>query len=161
VIADEENHCATVQTRAMKTKEEIAKVQKKNQTYYNRRARERKLNIGDSVLLLLPTENIKLTLAWRGPYKVVERVGEVDYRIRVTPDKIKTYHINMLKKYHQRNEQRFENDDESENISESEVSKDDNRIEQVAAIACVIDDGIIEIVSLRLTMIRSYCRYTL
>jgi len=51
----------------------------------------------------------------------------------------------MLKKYHQRNEQRIENDVESENISESEVSKDDNRIiEQVAAIACVIDDGINE-----------------
>jgi len=76
--------------------EEIAKVQKRNQTYYNRRARERKLNIGDSVLLLLPTENNKLTLAWRGPYEVVEKVGEVDYRIRVTPDKIKTYHINMF-----------------------------------------------------------------
>ena len=50
----------------------------------------------------------------------------------------------MLKKYHQRNEHRIENDDESENISESEVSKDDNRIEQLAAIACVIDDGINE-----------------
>ena len=33
--------------------------------------------------------------------EVVEKVGEVDYKIRVTPDKIKTYHINMLKKYHQ------------------------------------------------------------
>ena len=65
------------------------------------RARERRLNIGDSVLLLLPTENNKLTLAWRGPYEVVERAGEVDYGIRVTPDKIKTYHVNMLKKYHQ------------------------------------------------------------
>ena len=58
--------------------EEIAKVQKIKQTYYNRRARERRLNIGDSVLLLLPTENNKLTLAWRGPYKVVEKVGEVE-----------------------------------------------------------------------------------
>ena len=34
--------------------------------------------------------------------------------------------------------------DESENTSESEVSKDDNRIEQVAALACVIDGGINE-----------------
>ena len=50
----------------------------------------------------------------------------------------------MLKKYHQRKEQRIENDDESENISESEVSKDGHRIEQVAAIACVIDDGMID-----------------
>jgi len=118
--------------------EEIAKVQKRSQTYYNRRARERRLNIGDSVLLLL------LTLAWRGPYEVVEKVGAVDYKIKVTPDKIETYDINMLKKYHQRKEQRIENDDESGNVSESEVSKDGHRIEQVAAIACVIDDGITE-----------------
>jgi len=92
--------------------------------------------------LLLPTENNKLTLAWREPYEVVEKVGEVDYKIRVTPNKIKTYHINMLQKYHQRKEQRIENDDESGNISESEVSKDGHRIEQVAAIACMIHDRI-------------------
>jgi len=102
------------------------------------------LNIGDSVLLLLPTENNKLTLAWRVPYEVVEKVSAVDCKIRVTPDKINTYHINMLKKYHQRKEQRIENDKESENINESEESKGGRRIEQVAAIACVIDDGITE-----------------
>jgi len=50
----------------------------------------------------------------------------------------------MLKKYHQRKEQRIENDDECGNVSESEVSKDGHRIEQVAAIACVIDEGITE-----------------
>ena len=50
---------------------ELAKVQPRNQKYYNRKAREWKLNVGDSVLLLLPTEKNKLTLAWRGPYKVV------------------------------------------------------------------------------------------
>ena len=68
--------------------------------------------------------DVKLQLTnfvWRGPYEVVEKVGEVDYKIRVTPDKIKTYHINMLKKYHQRKEQRIENDDESGNIRESEA----------------------------------------
>jgi len=56
-------------------------------------------------------------------YEVVERVGEVDYRIRVAPDKIKTNHRNTLKKYHQRKEQRIENDKESDNISELEVGK--------------------------------------
>ena len=60
--------------------EEIATVQKKNQTYYNKTARERKLNIGDSVLLLLPTENNKVTLVWRGLYEVLEKVGEVVYK---------------------------------------------------------------------------------
>ena len=34
--------------------------------------------------------------------------------------------------------------DGSKNITESEESKDDNRIQQVAAIACVIDDGMNE-----------------
>ena len=46
------------------------------------RARERRLNIGDSVVLLLPTENNKLTLAWRGPYEVVEKVGQVDCKTK-------------------------------------------------------------------------------
>jgi len=61
-----------------------------------KKSRERKLKVGDSVLLLLPTEKNKLTLAWRGPYKVVGVVGEVDYKIQISPDKVKTYHINML-----------------------------------------------------------------
>jgi len=82
VTAEEENHCAAVQTRAMKTKEgkpkkplnvttlpgldigpeELIEQQKANQTlktnqtYYNRRARDRRLNIGDSVLLLIPAD---------------------------------------------------------------------------------------------------------
>ena len=136
----------------------IAKVQKRNQMYYNSRAREIRLNIGDRILLLLPTENDKLTLAWRGPYEIKEKV---DYKISVTPDKIKTYHINMLKKYHQRKEHRTDNDDESGNSSKSEVSKDGHRIEQVAAIACVIDDGLMKTANLRLGMIKSYCRCTL
>ena len=40
--------------------------------------------------------------------------------------------------------QHTKNDDESGNISESEVTRDGHKIEQVAAIACVIDDGITE-----------------
>ena len=51
-------------------KHELAKVQTRNQNYYNQKTRQRKLQVGDSVLLLLPTEHNKLTLAWRGPYKV-------------------------------------------------------------------------------------------
>ena len=104
-------------------KEELAKVQVRNQKYYNKRTRDRKLQVGDrfgfadhcarleiiftylltySVLLLLPTERNKLTLAWRGPYKVIGIVGDFDYRVEVSPDKIKTYHVNMLKRYYHR-----------------------------------------------------------
>jgi len=63
--------CAAVQTRSMVAKEskptKPSKVRVRNQKYYNRRTRDRKLQVGDSVLLLLTTERNKLTLAWRGP----------------------------------------------------------------------------------------------
>jgi len=69
-------------------KNELSKVQLRNQKYYNRRTRERKLHVGDSVLLLLPTEQNKFTLAWRSPYKVVGAVREVDYKIEINPGKV-------------------------------------------------------------------------
>jgi len=55
---------------------ELMKVQNRNQKYYNRHAKNRKLNTGDSALLLLPTEHNKLTLSWRGPSKVVDKIGD-------------------------------------------------------------------------------------
>ena len=82
--------------------QELSKVQNRNETYYNRHARNRHLNVGDSVLLMLPTEHNKLTLAWRGPYKVLGKMGDVDYRVEIAPGKVKTYHINMLKHYFHR-----------------------------------------------------------
>ena len=100
------------------------------------RPENRKLNVGDSVLLLLPTERNKLTLAWRGPYKVVGVVGEVDYRIQISPDKVKTYHINMLKRYFYR-----DNDAASLTANKSQnntaQNKDNVSVEQVASVACV------------------------
>jgi len=88
-------------------KNELSKIQVWNQKYYNRRARDRKLHVGDSVLLLLPIEQNKLALAWCGPYTVVGTVGDVDYKIEINPGKVKTYQINMLTWYfHHENEQK-------------------------------------------------------
>ena len=88
-----------------------------------------------TVLLLLPTEKNKLALAWRGPYKVVGVVGEVDYRIQISPDKVKTYHINMLKRYFYR-----DNDTASLTANKSQnnmaQNKDNVSVEQAASVAC-------------------------
>ena len=35
---------------------------------------------------------------WRGPYKIVQKVGSVDYKIDME-GKIKIFHANMLKRY--------------------------------------------------------------
>src|SRR5678815_2387127 len=45
----------------------------------NKKSRNRKLEIGDKVLLLLPTSNNKLLLQWQGPLIVRDKVGAVSY----------------------------------------------------------------------------------
>ena len=59
--------------------ENLKKVQIKQKAYYDRRARSRKFDVGDKVLLLLPTDSNKLLLEWKGPYEVVEVVNRMDY----------------------------------------------------------------------------------
>ena len=78
--------------------EELQKSQKCYKKYYDRTAKSRHLEVGEQVLLLLPTENNKLLMQWRGPYTIESRVGSNDYRIKMG-SKTKTYHLYMLKKY--------------------------------------------------------------
>ena len=125
---------------------ELAKVQVRNHKYYNKRTRDRKLQVGDSVLLLLPTERNKLTLAWRGPYKVVGIVGDVDYRVELSPDKVKTYHINMLKRYYHREsptEPTFNGSRVSSNSDDNDIINADQDVDhQAASVACVIEEEV-------------------
>ena len=81
--------------------ENLKKVQKKQKAYFDRRARSRKFDVGDKVLLLLPTDSNKLLLQWNGPYEVVEVVNRMDYKIDVKGI-VSTYHANMLKQYAER-----------------------------------------------------------
>ena len=81
--------------------ENLKKVQIKQKAYYDRRARSRKFDVGDKVLLLLPTDSNKLLLHWKGPYEVVEVVNRMDYKIDVN-GVVSTYHANMLKQYVER-----------------------------------------------------------
>ena len=76
-------------------------MQIKQKAYYDRRARWRKFDVGDKVLLLLPTDSNKLLLQWKGPYEDVEVVNRMDYKIDVN-GVVSTYHANMLKQYVER-----------------------------------------------------------
>ena len=53
-------------------RENLEKVQFKQNTYYDKRARSHKFDVGDKVLLLLPTESNRLLLLWKGPYEVLK-----------------------------------------------------------------------------------------
>src|SRR6266536_1686710 len=79
-------------------RQELAKVQLRNQGYYNKKAKDRSFSVGDKVLLLLPTEHNKMELFWKGPYLVTKKVGTLDYQLQIKT-KLKTFHINMLKHY--------------------------------------------------------------
>ena len=81
--------------------EELKRSQSKNKRLYDGGAKRRAFQVGDKVLILLPTDNNKLLLQWRGPF-VVERCGNGNnYGVEVNK-RIKTYHANMLKPYFER-----------------------------------------------------------
>ena len=83
-------------------KQEMTKTQNKYKANYDRhKVKQRQFQPGDFVLLLLPTDNNKLLMQWKGPFKVVEAVGPVDYKININ-GKMKLMHANLLKKYHMR-----------------------------------------------------------
>ncbi|KAJ8381163.1 hypothetical protein SKAU_G00019410 [Synaphobranchus kaupii] len=49
---------------------------------YNRGAQLREFQQGDKVLVLVPTSECKFLARWKGPYEIIEKVGEVNYRER-------------------------------------------------------------------------------
>ena len=69
---------------------------------FDKRARERSLDEGDLVLCRIPGTIAKLEESWHGPYKIVEKLNRVDYRVEMKSGKQKVLHINNLKKYWQR-----------------------------------------------------------
>ena len=59
-----------------------------------KKAKLRRLEVGDQVMILLTTESSKLLMKWRGVYIVESRV-----KANKMGSKTKTHQVNMLKKY--------------------------------------------------------------
>ncbi|GFO28067.1 reverse transcriptase [Plakobranchus ocellatus] len=57
-----------------------------------------RFEVGNKVLLLLPTKYNKLQLKWQDPFVVLQRLGENNYKVAVGKVE-KTYHAKLLKKY--------------------------------------------------------------
>ena len=81
----------------------LSKSAERYKRQYNRKAKDRKFAVGDEVLLLLPTDTNKLLMHWQGPFEVVQKVGQLDYKINMN-GKVKTFHANLLKKFYRRND---------------------------------------------------------
>ena len=63
--------------------EELEKSQKRYKRHYDQKAKPRRLEVGDQVLILLPTDSNQLLMQWRGPYTLESRVGAKDYRVKM------------------------------------------------------------------------------
>merc|ERR1712044_22269 len=57
-------------------------------------------------LVLLPSDSSKLMAEWKGPYKVIEKISPVDYKINMHDKRKKhvVFHVNMLRPYHERDD---------------------------------------------------------
>ena len=78
----------------------LAKAQRRQKRYYDEKARPQDLEVGDKVLVFVPTKHSKLE--WAGPYKITKQVTPVDFEVEM-PGRRKSrriYHVNLLKKWH-------------------------------------------------------------
>ena len=62
-------------------RQELSRAQCKQKKYYDVNSKDRVFQPGDKVLLLLPTDENKLLMHWKGPFEVIERRNDNNYRI--------------------------------------------------------------------------------
>ena len=82
----------------------MAKGKESRLVLMNRGAKLREFAVGSKVLYRIPGLSCKLADSWEGPYVVLERVGEVNYKIckEGATKHCKVVHVNCLKKYCER-----------------------------------------------------------
>ena len=82
----------------------LMKAQWKQKKRFDCKTKDRNFKRGDKVLLLLPIDDNKLLMHWKGPFEVLKRVNDRDYMIQL-PGRVRMFHANLLKKYWEREEQ--------------------------------------------------------
>ena len=79
----------------------MTQAQKDQKRWYDRNARERRFQIGDHVLVLLPSSTNKLLANWQGPYPVKKVISPVTYEVDMFDHqkRHRIFHVNMLRKW--------------------------------------------------------------
>ena len=80
---------------------ELEKNQICNKKLYNWKAKKRVFKVGDKILALLLTDHNKLMMQWKGPFEVNGCKDGNIYQIEINW-KMKTFHINLLTHYVER-----------------------------------------------------------
>ena len=77
-------------------KDNMEKAQETQKKWYYLNARERSFEVGEKVLVLLPTSTHKLLAQWQGPYDVVKKINKVIYEVEMQNKRkrLQCFHIN-------------------------------------------------------------------
>lgn len=62
------------------------------------------MKVGDKVLIFLLIKLNKLLMQWKGLYDIVEKLGDMDYKV-IVDGKLKIFYVNLLKKYVERDDE--------------------------------------------------------
>ncbi|KAG8171994.1 hypothetical protein JTE90_000411 [Oedothorax gibbosus] len=83
-----------------------AEVRDKRKVYYDKGSVNRKFRPGDRVLVLAASRPNKLAVQWVGPGTIESQLSDTNYVVKLPgrTDKNHIYHVNLLKPYHQREE---------------------------------------------------------
>ena len=82
---------------------EVETQKERNQKrYYAKKARTRILEVGQKVLVLLPTSGSKLLAQWKCPNEVTAKMSRIDYKVILSKTKETVYHVDMLKEWFER-----------------------------------------------------------
>ena len=120
---------------------------KKYKKYYNWKSRRQHLKIGSKVLVLLPTKTNKLLMSWKGPYEVVEKLSVLDYRIKMGT-KVKTFHLNMLRQYIEREDDQQTTDVQVCSIAVLDCTSEDTDIEGLVESPSICDNESVELLNI-------------
>lgn len=137
----DENYAAEMMARLSqvykRVRENTELAKSKRIVQYNKKTKERNYQLGDLVYLkdMAPVvgKSKKLTKTWMGPYRVIEKVGPVTYRIkRVGGRDNQVVHANRLKEYCEREEPtrqqvvHDQNDSDTDSASQDETTEAEN-----------------------------------
>lgn len=89
--------CAKFKQVAALAQQELMEPQAGQKRRHDLMVRSRVFQVGQKVLLLLPSSAKKLLVKWQGPFRVVAKTGEADYEIHMPEVGNKTFHVNLLK----------------------------------------------------------------
>ena len=92
----------TLNTALQAAYSNVSDAQNRMKRQYDKHSTQRELKPGDLALVLLPTTGQKLRCQYKGPYRVLERLPNNNYKIQVDRRTV-VMHINQLRQYYDDN----------------------------------------------------------